>query len=628
MFSIVNSFLPEPTQWVGFGATLLTFLMLAGLGSIRGISDDLPGLPILIGWSVLTVVLTIVGVFTPWAFTPFFWGLAAISVFSMVIMIKHTSVSLMPLLPIFVLGAPLLLVMAGKVPSEVDSFTHWLPNGLYIVENDAFLRANRPESRSVYPGFPYNVTYLFLAASRFAGEFVENAIILFNVTWLLLFAALLAWLLRRSGAVPSGNAWKLAAFALLCATILNPVFVRRIWLTSYPDTSTSIVVAFAGIAGWLWIEAMVHKDRSEVAKALAFALLLTLLINIKQANLVLVVALVTATGMVVLRDHAAPFSTYLKRLPVIIGLPLILYFSWRYYLTDVTSLNENKMLPFADWPFEQLPDLLRKMGVVVYRKALYFALGLGLLVWGLRVWIGRPKSSFDRLAIIVGATFVGYNLFLLLIFVAHFNGHPQSYWRFNTHIGFLIFATTVYRLGLAYHRHGERLKPGVVTGLKKVATALVIIVPLLELGLANYWRFDLEIPKPLLREAGRELAARLPADARIAAIVPGDLGNFTSILGHYATIDRSDIRTSAINKLSQIASFVKFAGDHPTYIWAYCPTGWIEGALQVDVAPGNAALFVKVDGTWKVDILWTHRAPNRFIKVYKLFDLSKCAGGN
>ncbi|MBT5496025.1 MAG: hypothetical protein HOK54_09815, partial [Alphaproteobacteria bacterium] len=251
MFSIVNSFLPEPAQWVGLGATLLTFLMLAGLGSIRGVSDELPGLPILIGWSVLAAVLTIVGVFTPWAFTPFFWGLAAISVFPLIIMTKHKSVSLMPLLPIFVLGAPLLLVMAGKVPSEVDSFTHWLPNGLYIVENDGFLRADRPESRSVYPGFPYNVTYLFLAASRFAGEFVENAIILFNVTWLLLFAALLASLLRRSGAVPSGNAWKLAAFALLCATILNPIFVRRIWLTSYPDTSTSIVVAFAGIAGWL-----------------------------------------------------------------------------------------------------------------------------------------------------------------------------------------------------------------------------------------------------------------------------------------------------------------------------------------------------------------------------------------
>ena len=179
MFSIVNSLLPEPAQWVGLGATLLTLLMFAGLGSIRGVADQLPGLPILIGWSILAAVLTIVGVFTPWAFTPFFWGLAAISVLSLTVMTKPARVSLTPLLPIFVLGAPLLLIMAGKVPSEVDSFTHWLPNGLYIVENDGFLRADRPESRSVYPGFPYNVTYLFLAASRFAGGFVENAIILF-----------------------------------------------------------------------------------------------------------------------------------------------------------------------------------------------------------------------------------------------------------------------------------------------------------------------------------------------------------------------------------------------------------------------------------------------------------------
>jgi hypothetical protein len=628
VFSIVNSLLPEPAQWVGLGATLLTLLMFAGLGSIRGVADQLPGLPILIGWSILAAVLTIVGVFTPWAFTPFFWGLSAISVLSLTVMTKPARVSLMPLLPIFVLGAPLLLVMAGKVPSEVDSFTHWLPNGLYIVENDGFLRADRPESRSVYPGFPYNVTYLFLAASRFAGGFVENAIILFNVTWLLLFAALLAWLLRRSGAVPSGNAWKLAAFALLCTTILNPIFVRRIWLTSYPDTSTSIIIAFAGIAGWLWIEAMIHKDRSEGAKALAFALLLALLINIKQANLVLVVALIIATGMVVLRDWNTAFGSYLKRLPIIVGLPLIFYFSWRYYLTEVTPLHENKMLPFADWPFDRLPDLLYKMGVVVYRKALYFALGLGLFVWGFRVWIGRPKSSFDRLVIIVGATFVGYNLFLLLIFIAHFNGHPQSYWRFNTHIGYLIYATTVYGLGLAYHRHNERLKPSIVASLKKAATALVIVVPLLELGLSNYWRFDLEIPKPLLREAGRELSTRLPSDARIAAIVPGDLGNFTSIFGHYATIDRPDIRASAINKPPHVASFVNSAGDHPTYIWAYCPAGWIEDVLQVDVAPNNAALFVKVGNAWKIDTLWPHRASNRFTKVYKLFDISKCAAGN
>jgi hypothetical protein len=628
VFSILNSFLPEPAQWVGLGATLLTFLMFAGLGSIRGVSDELPGLPILIGWSVLAAVLTIVGVFTPWAFTPFFWGLAAISVFSLTFMAKPASVSLSPLLPIFVLGAPLLLVMTGKVPSEVDSFSHWLPNGLYIVENDGFLRTDRPESRSWYPGFPYNVTYLFLAVSQFAGRFIENAIILFNVTWLLLFAALLAWLLRRSGAVPSGNAWKLAAFALLCTTILNPIFVRRILLSSYPDTSTSIVVAFAGITGWLWIEAMVHKDRSEGAKAVSFALLLALLINIKQANLVLVVALVIATGMVALRDRNAPFGTYLKRLPIIVGLPLILYFSWRYYLTEVTPLSENKMLPFADWPFGQLPDLLHKMGVVFYRKAFYFALGLALLVWGCRVWIGRPKSSFDRLSIIVGATFVGYNLFLLLIFIAHFNGYPQSYWRFNTHIGYLIFAATVYGLGLAYHRHDERLKPIIVTGLKKIATALVIAVPLLELGLANYWRYDLEIPRPLLRQAGRELATRLPSDARIAAIVPGDRSNFTSILNHYATIDRPDIRTRAIHKPLHISSFVNSTGEHPTYIWAYCPAGWIKDALQVDVASNNAALFVKVGDAWKVDAIWPHGATNRFTKVYKLFDLSKCAAGN
>ena len=627
MFSIIDSFLPDASQWVGFFSVILATLMFTGLGRIWGVSEQLPGVPILFGWMLLTGVLTLIGVFSSWAFSPIFWGLALVSVIVLIMRWRNTAIALAPLLPVFILGAPLLLIMTAKAPSEVDSFTHWLPNGLYLFANDGFVRDDRPESHSAYPGFPYNVTFLFFVASRLGGSFVENAIILFNVIWLLLFAGLLSWLLRRSNAVAAGNEWKLAAFSLLCTTILNPIFVRRIWLTSYPDTSTSIVVAFAGIAGWLWIEANVRQDRSESTKAFAFALLLTLLINIKQANLVLVVALVVSTGMVFIRDKAASFRTYIMRLPEIIGLPLLMYFSWRYYLTEVTPLHENKILPFAAWPFERIPELLQNMAVVMYRKALYFTLGLGLLIWGMKVWIGRPNSSFDRLAIIVGATFVGYNLFLFLIFIVHFNGYPQSYWRFNTHIGYLIFATVVFGLGVAFHRHSTRLKPQHLSVIKWLGSVLVILVPVLELSLANYWRFDLEIPKPLLREAGQELAARLPANARIAAIVPGDLGNFTSIFGYYTTIGRPDIRATPASKSMHIDAFTQSSHGHPSYIWAYCPAGWIEATLGLKVPANNAALFVNTDTGWKVDTLWPHRKPYRLTKVYKLFDLSKCGAG-
>ena len=627
MIATVNSFLPETGQWLALGAVLITVAMFSGLGRIRGVAQDLPGVSILYGWSILAAALTVTGVFTPLAFAPTFWTLAAVAAIALIISVRRGTLDLRPIIPFFALGAPLLLIMAGKAPSEVDSFTHWLPNGLYIVEHDRFLHPDRPPARSAYPGFPYNVTFLFLAASKFANAFVENAVILANVTWLILFAAVIAWLLRRSAAIPAGNDWKLAAFALLGATLLNPVFVRRIWLTSYPDMATSIVVLFAGLAGWLWIEAMVRRDETEFAKAAGFGLLLALLINIKQANLVLVVALVAACGMVVMRAPKVSLRLYAKRLLFVLGLPLLLYFSWRYYLVEVTPLNENKILPFAKWPFDQIDDLLGKMGVVIFRKPLYFALAFGFVIWGLRKWLSRPKSEFDRLAIIVGASFIGYNLFLLFIFISHFGGHPQSYWRFNTHLGYFIVAAAIYGFGLAYRTFSSQLPASIPGILKRGAAALIVVVPFLELGLANYWRFDLEIPKPLLREAGKDLAKILPQSAQVAAVTPSDQGNFTSILGHYGNLGRPDLHVSAVNKPAQLAKFFGRSAGNPTFVWAYCPRDWVSSALGTEVPSGQAALFIRKDDEWKVARLWPLRTPGQFVSVYKLFDLAKCAEG-
>lgn len=628
MLTVVESLLPETGQWIGLGAALLVTLMFAALGRVQGVSNELPGANILFGWAIVASVLTIAGVLTPWVFTPFFWLLVGCAPVVLIWSYRRGGFEWPALLPVFVLGAPLLLIMAGKAPSEVDSFTHWLPNGLYITEHDGFLRSNRPASHSAYPGFPYNVTFLFYSISKLAGQFIENSVILFNVLLLLMYAGLIGWLLRESGSNAPRMGWKMAAFALFCATVLNPVFVRRIWLTSYPDMSTSVIVAFAGIAAWLWIEAGTRGEQTERAKAVAFAVLLTLLINIKQANLVLVVALVVASGMVAMREPEFGFKLYLKRLPILIGLPLVIYFVWRYQIVTVSPLNENKMLALADWPFERIPDLLRNMGTVVYRKALYFAIALVFVIWGLRAWIGRPKSSYERLVIIVGASFVGYNLFLMLIFVAHFNGYPQSYWRFNTHIGYLITATMIFGVGLAFHRYESMLRPGLLSVVRRGAVLLLVLVPTLELALATYWRYDLEIPKPLLRQAGQELARDLPRVAVIGAIVPGDQGNFTSIFSHYIAIERDDVRTSVLTKPQHLASFIRSAGARPAFIWAYCPAGWIEAALGVAVTPGNAALLARVNGVWKVDRQWPHRTAGGLTKVYKHFDLSKCAAGN
>ena len=626
MLAIVEAFLPETGQWLGLAAMLLVLVLFAGLGRIRGDDDDIPGVSFLRGWSIFAAVLTLVGVFGGWPFSPVYWGLW-IAGLALLIWNRRAVISeILSLRAVFVLGLPLILILAGKAPSEVDSFTHWLPNGLFIFEADRFLRADGPSSQSAYPGFPYNVTFLFYAVSQIAGQFVENSIVQFNVVFLLLFASLLGWLLRRTDSAAAADTWKLAALTILLATFFNPVFVRRIWLTSYPDMATSVVVAFAGIAAWAWILSAAKPDGSERSRALTVAILLALLVNIKQANLVLVVALVVSSGMVALRDREIHFSIFLKRLPLLIGLPLVMYFTWRYYLVVVSPLTENKMAAVGDWPIERLPELLRYMGVVVYRKALFFALALGFVVWGLLSWIKRSPTPFDRLAIIVGATFVGYNLFLMLIFIAHFGGYPQSYWRFNTHIGYLITAATVFGLGQLYLLNKEKIEIWCGRTVPRIGMALVVAVPLLQVATANYWRYDLEVPKPMLRDAGRELAGTLPPNANVGVIVPGDQGNFTSMFVYYVRQSRADLYSAPINNDAELDKFLSSAEERPLHIWAYCPADWIGRRLGTSVRPGSATLLMQNQGRWRVVQEWPHRALDGITKIYKHFDISKCLG--
>ena len=68
-----------------------------------------------------------------------------------------------------VLIVPTLIIAAGKGPSEVDEFMHWLPNAAYLVERDSFPTA-ATQGVSAYPAFPYNLAFIALAVSDLAGR--------------------------------------------------------------------------------------------------------------------------------------------------------------------------------------------------------------------------------------------------------------------------------------------------------------------------------------------------------------------------------------------------------------------------------------------------------------------------
>lgn len=630
MLDILRTALPEPAQWLGLGATLAVTLAFSGLGRIGfAAARSVPGLSVLTGWTVVAFVLTAIGVFTGWPFAPVFWGLMAAGAVALAVSLGSGGLDrqTVALLRVFALGLPFLVIVAAKAPSEVDSFTHWLPNGAYLAHHDRFLRPGGPPSMSAYPGFPYNLTFILYAVGRLAAGFVENAVIQFNVVLLLLFAAVVAWLIRKGAEDERAPGWTLAALAILIATALNPVFLHRVWLSSYPDNATSVVVAFAGICGWQWVEALRRGGAPERGRAASFALVLALLTNIKQANPVLVAGILAGVALIALRDPAIGLGKFAKRLPLVVGPALALYAFWSYYLLAIAALRTNEIHPIASWPLDKLPALLAGMASVAAHKGGYFALALLLTGWGAWAWVRRPATPFDRLAVIAGATFVVYTLFLLFIFLAHFNGYPQSYWRYNTHVGFLLTAVAAYGAAVGYGRWRAKRPRAWSRRVRATAATVIVVVPLIEIGFLRYWRLDMELPKPLLREAGRDLARTLPADAAVIVLIPSDAGNFSAILKYYATASRPDLHVGAARNARTAATAARLVTpDRPDYVWSYCAQPALDRGLGLAIPPGRAALLARTKAGWTVARTWPHGTPGGLFSTAKEFDAASCGG--
>ena len=625
MSAMIDYALPSAVQWSGLAGVLLGALFFTVLGRLAGVPDRLPETALISGWAILAAVLTVTGVFSGLPFAYPFWAMAAVSALAFGVLARRGGVKIpSDTLKILALGLPLLVIVTAKWPSEVDTFTHWLPNAEYIVANDSFPRPGLPAPWSSYPGFPYNFSFVSYVVGQFAGRFVENAAIVFNVVLLLAFAALLARLIRRAGPTPDAPiGWGLAALSILLATLANPVFVRKIVLISYPDLATSVVLAFAGVLAWMWLDALAERRRDAGGLAVALTLALVLLINIKQANLVLFLALVISLAVIVWRDPKLEFRPFLRWLPFLLAAPLAIYVAWRFHLSHVMPLNEAKLLPVDKWAFEKLPHLLFVMGTVVLKKGHYFAIMAFFLVWSLRAVI-RPRGSFDRLALIVAGLFTGYTVFLAFIFIVHFGGYPQSYWRINTHLGYFGLAAFIYGLARLYHLRfaevGERLP------MRQLAVALIVAVPLLQVATAGYWRFDLQEPKPTLRGNGLDLARTLPADAILVAYIPGDNGNFSWILRYYVTTARPDLRV-VLGK--SVKSTVETAGkptDRPIHVWSYCGTSDLGRAFKLKLPTDAAILLSRANGGWRVVRTWPRTEVGR-AGYHKNFDPKKCAAG-
>lgn len=573
---------------------LAALAVLAGLSAIgrvmfagKGFSEaDLFG-----GWALVVLIFTIGNVFFRIPFVYMFWPLAAAAAAAAVwLLIKERRVGPSGFWRVLIIAAPLLLIASARMASEWDEFSHWLPTTRYMFEEQGFPFGGLELSGGMFPGYPYTWLFLVYMADMLAGQLVEAAGAVLNILLLLTFGVGVVRLWCEATERPMLSAaslgWTGALFATMAATVLNPTFVQKVIMTTYADASTAAAVGIATVLAYFVLDALVSGDKARL-RTLVWQLGLTLavLINIKQSNLVLVVMLLGGTGLVALRDKAIRLADFIRLLPVLVLPAVLIYGIWRYHVLVNLPVNaEAGFMPYEAWNTHILGTIFQHMLEVAAKKSGYFgvmAIAAMFAVKGL--W--RCRSGFDRLAMLIGFSFLGYNSFLYLIFVTQFPEYDAlrvaSYWRYNHHLGLMAVAFGAFSLGTLWRRFG-----GTLHLPKYVLGGLIGILLVAPVVFAEKLRFDLEPPKPFYRAVARELTGLIPEGSRLLLLDP--IGT-----GEAGVLTRYPLRTRRTELIGAMSGYDDFAPEplrkklvllHPDYLLAHSVLPSLNEVLSTDLA--------------------------------------------
>jgi len=526
MSGYLGNFLEHWGQVTSLAAVAAVWLGFAALGAVVAGRDRVREATPIYGWAVVSFAFTLLGVATAVSFTWLAAVLAALAAAALTVAARRGDrVFAAGSLRLAVLALPMLALTSAMVGSQWDEFGTWLMVPRNVLDLDRFPDRATKLLGATLDAYPYGwhvVTYL---ASRLAGRLVENAGALVNVLLLLSFGLLVVRLIREGvGADPEARpAWGLLALGGLAVTAVNPTFAQKVVLTAYADTATAVCIGFGGVLGWRMLDAMA-RGAARDARRLAFeiGLVMLVLVNLKQATVALVGLVIGAIVLAGLRDPGVRARDLARLLPVMVLPAFIVFAVWRYYVTTELTGAEMAMAPFDQWLFHLIPTIVWKMLVVLSKKGLYLALMTAAAAFAIRGLI-RYRTPFDRLAIIVGGLFLGYNGFLLFAYITTFGQFDAlrvaSLWRYNMHLGPISIAFAAYGLATAWSRHAAPRFDARRLGWLPVL--LMLAVPLV---FAHKLRFDRHPPVPHFRAVGQAMAALVKPGDRLFVIDPKGTG--------------------------------------------------------------------------------------------------------
>jgi hypothetical protein len=607
--ALILSLIPTPADLVDLAAVWAAGLVLLLWGRVLTLGRGAVEVQTIAGWGGFAIVLTLWGIFLP---EPLWWPVAGITAVALAAALTRGLAlrreELTALLRIMALALPIWAIMLTARPSQPDTFLNLLPNAAYLYDHGLLPTDARPPSHSFLPGAPYNLQFWAYLAGAALPELPASAMVHINVLLHLLVGLLFARVaqsLGREGAGAPG--WGACGLGILLATALNPGFVPRIYFAAYGEAS---IAACLAISGWLAAQSLsAVAERGRTGYRLwSLALALAALVNIKQESVAFVAALALTIGVLGLLDRQVRFWRMLVRfLPAF--LPAVgLYLVWRWFVLNEFSVGELKLLPFDQWHWDVLPQVLSRIGVIVVEKVVFFAfmlLALGLMVVRIR---RRGLDMPSRLLALLVGTCVLYNVFLLLTYVAHFNpemsADAHSFFRYNTHLSLLLVLALATLARAVFEERGWAPS----WGRRRLAASLLVLAGLaVPIVFAERLRFDLVMPQPLVRALGHELGALLKRDEKFALILPGDNNSVAVMLQSVLRYEAPRLPSAEPTIVSSFddRTLSRLEGQGISKVFVSCtPEG--NGSLPAR----RALLLTRAPEGWKPAAVWRYPDPN------------------
>jgi len=312
----------------------------------------------------------------------------------------------------------------------------------------------------------------------------------------------------------------LVASAVALTTLLNPGLDGAVALSSYADCGTMVAVGALGLLG---VEILARLSVGDTAKvqglAWRFGFVGAMLVNLKQANPVLLALVTAGLLLVALRDPAIRLRRVLVQLPRMLGPAICLFALWRWYVSQILPNSEQAFRPFDTWNFGVLRQTLAAIAGVIADAPLFHSMMWLVTAAGLAVFVRLPRKTSEArwLAVVCATVWLGYNVFLLIVYRGAMSFYDATiaadYWRYTPHVALLGLYAPVMALAIGRWPVWTKLRGRVAT----VAIALLAVC-------AMPVRGDINNPpgrawQHFLRDAAADIRRIIPPASKLL-IVP------------------------------------------------------------------------------------------------------------